>query len=196
MEFGVWVVMVFDFNGIVVDEVGFIKEKLICLIDIKECVYGCVVDYVCEFGFIYFEGQQLWLVLVDIVLFCVIQNELDVDVVCQLIVNGVKVVVEGVNMLIIIVVIDLFLEVGVLFVLGKVVNVGGVVIFGLEMVQNVVCMGWKVEKVDVCLYYIMLDIYYVCVQYGGEVKQINYVCGVNIVGFVKVVDVMLVQGVI
>lgn len=196
MVFGVCVVIVLDLSGMVVDESGFMLEKLVCLCEIKVSCDGCVVDYVCEFGLIYLEGQQFWSVLVDIVLLCVMQNELDVDVVCVLIVNGVKVVVEGVNMLIMIEVIDFFFEVGVLFVLGKVVNVGGVVILGLEMVQNVVWLSWKVEKVDVCLYYIMLDIYYVCVEYGGDNKYINYVQGVNIVGFVKVVDVMLVQGVI
>lgn len=35
MEFGVCVIIVLDFSGIVVDESGFMKEKLVCFIEIK-----------------------------------------------------------------------------------------------------------------------------------------------------------------
>lgn len=35
MEFGVCVITVLDFSGIVVDESGFMKEKLVCFIEIK-----------------------------------------------------------------------------------------------------------------------------------------------------------------
>lgn len=47
--------------------------------------------------------------------------------------NGIKIVVEGVNMLCIVKVVFVFYEVDVWYCLGKVVNVGGVVVFVLEM---------------------------------------------------------------
>lgn len=106
-------------------------------------------------------------------------------------------VVEGVNMLFIFEVIVEFVNVKVIFVFGKVFNVGGVVIFGFEMFQNFLCLSWIVEEVDFCFYGIMVFIYEVCVKYGkGEDGYIDYVKGVNIVGFVKVVDVMIDQGLV
>lgn len=47
--------------------------------------------------------------------------------------NGVKVVVEGVNMFCILEVVVVFVKLVVIYCLGKVVNVGGVVVFVLEM---------------------------------------------------------------
>lgn len=47
--------------------------------------------------------------------------------------NGCICVVEGVNMLIILEGVEVFIVVKIFYVLGKVVNVGGVVILGLEM---------------------------------------------------------------
>lgn len=44
---------------------------------------------------------------------------------------------------------------------------------------------------------IMYDIYVCCFEYGCcEDGMVDYVKGVNIVGFVKVVDVMVVYGVV
>lgn len=56
MEFGVRVIIALDFSGIVVDESGFTKEKLVRFIEIKVSRDGRVVDYVKEFGLVYFEG--------------------------------------------------------------------------------------------------------------------------------------------
>ncbi|HAI51420.1 MAG TPA: glutamate dehydrogenase, partial [Enterobacteriaceae bacterium] len=52
------------------------------------------------------------------------------------------------------------------------------------------------EKVDARLHHIMLDIHQACVAWGEEDKQVNYVRGANIAGFVKVADAMFAQGVI
>ena len=43
---------------------------------------------------------------------------------------------------------------------------------------------------------IMKDIHKVCVQYGKNGNEINYVKGANIAGFIKVADAMLDQGVV
>lgn len=51
----------------------------------------------------------------------------------MLINNGCYCVVEGVNMLIEFEVIEVFQNYRILYGLGKVINVGGVVVFGLEM---------------------------------------------------------------
>lgn len=72
MIFGVKVIMVFDLSGIVVDESGFMLEKLVELMEVKNYFYGCVSDYVKCVGVVFQLGVSFWYVLVDVVLFCVI----------------------------------------------------------------------------------------------------------------------------
>lgn len=196
MEMGGKVILLFDFEGILYVEVGFFDEQWEYLMELKNVCCGCICEMVEQFFLQFFEGCWFWGLVCDIVLFCVIQNELDVEDVWCLLVNGCVCVVEGVNMFLILEVVDLFFEVGIFYVLGKVLNVGGVVVSGLEMLQNVMCLCWSEGEVDIKLYGIMQLIYYVCLLYGEEQGWVNYVKGVNIVGFVKVVDVMLVQGVV
>lgn len=196
MAFGARVVTASDSNGTVVDEAGFTAEKLARLCEIKASRDGRVADYAREFGLTYLEGKQPWGVPVDIALPCATQNELDTDAARTLIANGVKAVAEGANMPTTIEATDLFLEAGVLFAPGKAANAGGVATSGLEMAQNAARMGWKAEKVDARLHHIMLDIHQACVAWGEEDKQVNYVRGANIAGFVKVADAMFAQGVI
>ncbi|MEQ4676011.1 NADP-specific glutamate dehydrogenase [Providencia vermicola] len=195
MELGAKVVTASDSSGTVVDEAGFTAEKLARLEEIKNN-YGRVEEYAKEFGLTYLAGQQPWNVPVDIALPCATQNELDVEAAKVLIKNGVKAVAEGANMPTTIPATELFLEAGVLFAPGKAANAGGVATSGLEMAQNAARLGWKAEKVDARLHHIMLDIHHHCVEFGGEGKQINYVQGANIAGFVKVADAMLGQGVL
>lgn len=196
MAFGARVITASDSNGTVVDEAGFTQEKLDRLCEIKASRDGRVADYAREFGLTYLEGKQPWGVPVDIALPCATQNELDTDAARTLIANGVKVVAEGANMPTTIEATDLFLEAGVLFAPGKAANAGGVATSGLEMAQNAARMGWKAEKVDTRLHHIMLDIHQACVAWGEQDKQVNYVRGANIAGFVKVADAMFAQGVI
>lgn len=70
------------------------------------------------------------------------QNEISKEDVEMLINNGCYVVVEGVNMLFEFEVIDEFYKNKIFFGLGKVFNVGGVVVLGFEMFQNSLCSVW------------------------------------------------------
>jgi len=64
------------------------------------------------------------------------------------------------------------------------------------MSQNALRLSWDREEVDRRLHGIMCSIHENCVRYGrGSNKQINYLDGANIAGFVKVADAMLEQGV-
>lgn len=195
MELGAKVVTASDSNGTVVDEDGFTLEKLALLESIKNN-YGRVETYAKELGLTYLAGKQPWCVPVDIALPCATQNELDTEAAEILIKNGVKAVAEGANMPTTIPATELFLEAGVLFAPGKAANAGGVATSGLEMAQNAARLSWKAEKVDARLHHIMLDIHNHCVEYGGEEKQVNYVQGANIAGFVKVADAMFAQGIL
>ncbi|MBS9422588.1 NADP-specific glutamate dehydrogenase [Photorhabdus caribbeanensis] len=196
MALGAKVVTASDSGGTLVDEDGFTPEKLAHLEEIKNQRYGRVEEYARERGLTFLKGLQPWSVPVDIALPCATQNELDLDAAKVLIKNGVKAVAEGANMPATISATEAFIEAGVLFAPGKAANAGGVATSGLEMAQNAARLGWKAEKVDARLHHIMLDIHHACVEYGGEGKQINYVQGANIAGFVKVADAMLAQGIL
>jgi glutamate dehydrogenase (NADP+) len=83
-----------------------------------------------------------------------------------------------------------------LYAPGKASNAGGVAVSGLEMSQNALRLSWDREEVDRRLHAIMRNIHENCVQYGrASNKQINYLDGANIAGFVKVADAMIAQGV-
>lgn len=65
---------------------------------------------------------------------------------------------------------------------------------GLEMTQNSLRYNWTREEVDKKLKEIMDNIHNSCILYGT--KEDGYVKGANIVGFVKVADAMIAQGVV
>ncbi|MCC7501044.1 MAG: glutamate dehydrogenase, partial [Flavobacteriales bacterium] len=75
-------------------------------------------------------------------------------------------------------------------------NAGGVATSGLEMSQNSLRLSWTREEVDSRLHEIMKNIHAACVKHGKDGKNVNYVKGANIAGFVKVADAMLDQGVV
>lgn len=63
------------------------------------------------------------------------------------------------------------------------------------MSQNANRLSWSREEVDARLHTIMRDIHENCVKHGqNEGKNINYLDGANIAGFVKVDDAMRQQG--
>jgi glutamate dehydrogenase (NADP+) len=84
----------------------------------------------------------------------------------------------------------------VAFAPGKASNAGGVATSGLEMSQNSLRLSWTRKEVDERLHAIMVNIHAACVKHGADGKQVNYVKGANIAGFVKVADAMLDQGVV
>lgn len=196
MSFGAKVITASDSSGTVVDESGFTPEKLSALHDIKERRGGRVEDYARAMGLPYEAGRTPWHIPVDIALPCATQNELHSADAQLLIRNGVQAVAEGANMPTTIEATELFQRAGVLFAPGKAANAGGVATSGLEMAQNAARLSWRAEEVDGRLHQIMLDIHSACVTYGGDGKQVDYVRGANIAGFVKVADAMLAQGVI
>ncbi len=88
-------------------------------------------------------------------------------------------------------------EKGVLFLPGKASNAGGVATSALEMSQNSERLHWTFEQVDAQLKEIMIDLYHhiddAAKRYG---KEGNYVDGANIAGFEKVLDAMMMQGIV
>ena len=81
-----------------------------------------------------------------------------------------------------------------LFAPGKAANAGGVAVSGLEMTQNSIRMAWNREELEERLKNIMREIHQQCVNHGTEKKQVDYIKGANIAGFVKVADAMVAYG--
>lgn len=196
MQYGAKVVSVSDSNGMAYDKEGFTPEKLAQLIAVKNQHDGRVSNYAKAVNISYYAGEKPWGIPVDIALPCATQNELTLDDATVLIHNGVKAVAEGANMPTTIDATELLVNAGVLFAPGKAANAGGVATSGLEMTQNAQRLCWSREEVDQQLHKIMLAIHASCLHYGTQDKQVNYVNGANIAGFVKVADAMLAQGVI
>ena len=196
MELGAKVVTVSDSTGTVIDEAGFNKAKFEALLHLKNVERGSLKSYAAQFKLKFEAGKRPWHVPVDIALPCATQNELDIKDAKLLIKNGVQCVAEGANMPATLEAAHAFIAAGVLYAPGKASNAGGVAVSGLEMSQNALRLSWDREEVDRRLHTIMRNIHENCVRYGrGRDKQINYLDGANIAGFVKVADAMLEQGV-
>ncbi len=127
---------------------------------------------------------------------CATQNELDIHAAQRLVSNGVHVVAEGANMPTTLEAVDYFKQNGVVFAPAKAANAGGVAVSVLEMSQNHTHNYLCAEEVDAKLRKIMADIYThikrTCDEYELEMDLVS---GANILGFKRVADAMLAQGV-
>ncbi len=112
--------------------------------------------------------------------------------------NGISAVCEGANMPSYKAAIDAFQDANILFAPSKAANAGGVAVSGLEMTQNSMRLSWDRLELDGRLRKIMNGIHESCVRHGENDrnnKQVDYVKGANIAGFIKVADAMLAYGV-
>ena len=199
LHLGGKVLTVSDSGGFLYAPHGFHTEKLDYIIELKNVRRGRLKEMADAFDDVeYFEGQRAWNlpVNVDIALPCATQNELDVKDAELLVGKGLKLVAEGANMPTTPEAIEVFHKAGIAFAPGKASNAGGVAVSGLEMSQNSLRYNWTREEVDLKLKNIMKDIHQACVDYGSDGKNIDYVKGANIAGFVKVADAMMEQGVV
>ncbi len=145
----------------------------------------------------YFNGPFMWTIPCDIALPCATQNELPEEGVKNLIKNGIIAVAEGANMPTTMGGIKLLAESKILFAPGKAANAGGVSVSALEMSQNSIRLSWSVEEVDVKLKNIMANIFRNVADTAEEYGfGSDYVAGANIMGFKRVADSMIEQGVI
>ena len=193
-----------DSSGYVYDEAGVNREKLTYLMQLKNMQRGCVSQYVEKYPSAVFtpvdmnmDHNPLWNHKANCAFPSATQNEINAVDARNLVNNGVTAVSEGANMPTSPEGIDIFLDAGLLYGLGKAANAGGVAVSGLEMTQNSMRLAWTREEVDNRLKLIMKTIHSTCVdaaeQYGVPG---NYEAGANIAGFVKVVDAMLDQGLV
>ncbi|NLM47164.1 MAG: NADP-specific glutamate dehydrogenase [Firmicutes bacterium] len=195
MQLGATVVAMSDSNGYIYDKDGI---DLDTIKEIKEVKRARIYTYTeTRPSAIYTEGSGgIWQVPCHIALPCATQNELDVEGARALLKNGCFAVGEGANMPTTPEAIKLLTENGVLFAPGKAANAGGVATSGLEMTQNSMRLPWDFEEVDARLTGIMKNIYKTCAAAKEEYGLKNLVEAANIVGFIKVAQAMLEQGVV
>ncbi len=193
-----------DSSGYIYDEAGVDRKKLSFIMELKNVRRGRVSQYAEQYPDAVFtpvdaaaDHNPLWGHKADCAFPSATQNEINAVDARNLIDNGVMAVSEGANMPTTPEGIDIFLDAGILYGLGKAANAGGVAVSGLEMTQNSMRLSWTREEVDNRLKMIMNSIHKTCLeaaeQYGTPG---NYVNGANIAGFVKVADAMIDQGVV
>ena len=193
-----------DSSGYVYDEAGLDCEKLAQLMELKNIRRGRVSEYAEKYPSAVFtpvdgssDHNPLWNHKADCAFPSATQNEINAVDARNLVNNSITAVSEGANMPTVPEGIDIFLDAGILYGLGKAANAGGVAVSGLEMTQNSMRLAWTRKEVDQRLKMIMQSIHKTCLdaaeQYGTPG---NYVNGANIAGFVKVADAMMDQGVV
>jgi len=127
---------------------------------------------------------------------CATQNELGEKCAQKLIENDVKLIAEGANMPTTPEAIELFVKHNIIFAPAKAANAGGVAVSVLEMSQNNSLNYFSAEEVDEKLQNIMSNIYIhikkTCDEYGLGMDLIS---GANILGFKRVANAMIAQGV-
>ena len=194
IELGGMPVTMSDSSGYIYDKEGIDNEKLTFIKNLKNVKRGRIKEYAEFYGCEYHTGKRPWNVQCDVAFPCATQNELDGEAAKDLVKNGVKCVTEGANMPTTPEAIEVFHANNILFSPGKASNAGGVATSGLEMSQNSLRLSWTREEVDTKLKNIMIGIHETCVEFGKEGKNINYIKGANIGGFIKVADAMIAQG--
>ncbi len=204
IQLGAKPVTLSDSSGCIYDEAGITREKLNYVFELKNVRRGRMAEYAQKYkGAVYtpvdssLDHNPLWNHKADAAFPSATQNEINERDAQNLVANGVTLVAEGSNMSTTPEGVDIFLDKGILFAPGKAANAGGVSTSGLEMSQNSLRMSWSRDEVDQHLYRIMKNIHTSCVDaaaaYGSPG---NYVAGANIVGFLKVADAMLDQGIV
>ncbi len=196
-ELGGKVVTISGPDGYIYDEDGInTEEKINYLLEMRNSNRDRVQDYADKFGCDFFPGEKPWGRKVDVIMPCATQNEVDMEAAKKIAANGIKYYIEVANMPTTNEALKFLMDQpDVIVAPSKAVNAGGVLVSGLEMVQNSEKYSWTAEEVDEKLHQIMIGIHdssaAAAEKYG---LGYNLVAGANIVGFQKVADAMMAQG--
>jgi glutamate dehydrogenase (NADP+) len=207
LDLGGKVVTLSDSSGFIYDEEGIDRDKLAFAKNLKNVRRGRIKEYADQYPKAKFypvaasvDHNPLWAVKADVALPGATQNEINGKDAQNLVKNGVFCVSEGSNMPTTPEGVDVFLDNKVLYGPGKAANAGGVATSGLEMSQNSLRLSWTREEVDNRLHGIMKSIHHNALEaakaYAKSDKDVNYVNGANIAGFLKVANAMMDQGVV
>tara|TARA_B100000282_G_scaffold296420_1_gene278288 strand:- start:2825 stop:4162 length:1338 start_codon:yes stop_codon:yes gene_type:complete len=195
IELGGKVVAMSDSSGFVYNSNGL---KLDIMKDIKESKRLRIEKYIDQDNDAIFSNTgSIWDNKCDIALPCATQNELERKHAELLVRDGLIAIAEGANMPCTPEAVEVFHKNKIPFGPGKASNAGGVAVSGLEMSQNSLRDRWSFDKVDKKLQGIMKNIHDKSYEASETYNDKgNYVMGANIVGFQKVANAMISQGIV
>ena len=185
-------------DGYIYDPDGVVtKEKINYMLEMRASGRNKVQDYADKFGVQFFPGEKPFGVKADIVTPAATQNDVRMEEAQKIAANGIKYYIEVANMPTTNEALRFLMDQKNMVVApSKAVNAGGVLVSGLEMSQNSERYSWTAEEVDSKLHQIMTGIHdgsaAAAEKYG---LGYNLVAGANIVGFQKVADAMMAQGI-
>ncbi len=196
-----------DSSGFIYDEEGINPEKLAFIMDLKNLKRGRISEYADKYKSAKYtavdpsrDSNPLWDIKASVALPGATQNEINAKDAQNLVNNGVACVSEGSNMPTMPEAVEILHDNNVLYGPGKAANAGGVAVSGLEMSQNSMRYLWTREEVDGKLQSIMKSIHdnslAAAKAYAKSDKDVNYMNGANIAGFLKVANAMLAQGIV
>lgn len=186
-------------DGYIYDPDGITtEEKINYMLEMRASGRDRVQDYADKFGCEFHAGEKPWGQKVDVIMPCATQNDVDMEQAKKIVANGIKYYIEVANMPTTNEALKYLLEQKNMIVApSKAVNAGGVAVSALEMSQNSERLSWSAEEVDAKLKGIMKNIHDSSMQASERYGMgYNLVAGANIVGFQKVVDAMMAQGII
>ena len=195
IELGGKVVAMSDSSGYVHNKNGL---KLDLMKDIKETKRQRISEYANQDkDATLVTNGSIWDISCDVALPCATQNELEKKHAELLVRGGLIAVAEGANMPCTPDAVEVFHKNKIPFGPGKAANAGGVAVSGLEMSQNSIRDSWSFDKVDAKLQGIMKSIHDKSYEASEKYNDRgNYVMGANIVGFQKVANAMISQGIV
>ena len=174
------------------------EEKLNFILEMRANDPMHCKPYAEKFDCEFVPNQKCWGVKdVDIYMPAATQNDVNMEWAKKIAESGVKYYIEVANMPTTNDALEFLKEQKHMVVApSKAVNAGGVSVSELEMAQNAERLYWTAEEVDAKLQGIMKNIYHSSVEVA-ERYGLGYdlVAGANIVGFQKVADAMMAQGI-
>ena len=186
-------------DGYIHDPDGVVtEEKLNYILEMRANDPKHCKPYADKFGCEFVPNEKCWGVKdVDIYMPAATQNDVNMDWAKKIAESGVKYYIEVANMPTTNEALE-FLKGQKHMVVApsKAVNACGVAVPELEMAQNAERLYWTAEEVDTKMHAIMKNIYHSSVA-AAERYGLGYdlVAGANIVGFQKVADAMMAQGI-
>ncbi|MBM6680507.1 NADP-specific glutamate dehydrogenase [Pseudoflavonifractor capillosus] len=174
------------------------EEKLNYILEMRANDPMHCKPYADKFDCEFVPNTKCWGVKdVDIYMPAATQNDVNIEWAKKIAESGVKYYIEVANMPTTNDALEFLKEQKHMVVApSKAVNAGGVSVSELEMAQNAERVYWTAEEVDAKLQSIMKNIYHSSVEVA-ERYGLGYdlVAGANIVGFQKVADAMMAQGI-
>ena len=183
---------VHDPDGVITD------EKLNYILEMRAKDPMHCKPYADKFGCEFVAGEKCWGVKdVDVYMPAAMQNDVRMESAEKIAASGVKYYIEVANMPTTNDALNfLRQQKGIIVAPSKAVNAGGVGVSALEMAQNSERLVWTAEEVDAQLHKMMKTIHKESADAAAEYGLgYDLVAGANIVGFQKVADAMMAQGI-